>query len=153
MKTLIAIVTVIGLTAVVGAIFIGVKSFDGIVTEHPYEKGLLWDEMERKRNELGWRVEILNREFITGDNNVLISVLDKNNMPLTVTDAALRISRPATATLNKKFDIILIRDGMFSARLNFPLFGYWDIGINVSSGGDSLLFEKRVFVKKGGKTS
>jgi nitrogen fixation protein FixH len=153
MKTLIAIVIIIGLTAVAGAIFIGVKSFDGIVTEHPYEKGLLWDETERKRSKLGWRVEILNREFITGDNNVVISVLDKNNMPLTLTNAALHVSRPATATSNKNFDIILIRDGMFSARLNFPQFGYWDIGINISSGGESLLFEKRVFVKKGGKTS
>jgi nitrogen fixation protein FixH len=152
MKTLIAIVIIIGLSAVIGAIFIGVKSFDGIVTEHPYEKGLLWDETERKKSELGWRVEILNREFTTGDNNVVISVLDKNSMPLAHAKASLSLSRPATATFNKKFDMILIRDGMFSASLNFPVFGYWDIGINVSSGGESLLFENRVFVKKGGKT-
>jgi nitrogen fixation protein FixH len=152
MKTLITIVIILGLTAVIGAIFIGVKSFDGVVTDHPYEKGLLWDETERKRSELGWRVEIQNTEFTTGDNTVVIFVLDRNNMPLAHAEASLSISRPATATFNKKFDIILISDGMFSARLNFPVFGYWDIRISVSSGGESLLFEKRVFVKKGGKT-
>jgi len=148
MKTIIAIVIITGLTAVAGAILVGVKSFEGIVTEHPYEKGLKWDEIRGRENELGWRVEIQNREFVTGDNDVFISVLDKHSLPLACTEVSLGISRPSAAAFNRDFDIIQVRKGLFSSRLNFPLFGYWDIGIHVSSGGDTLLFEKRIYVNK-----
>lgn len=148
MKILIAIVAIIGFTAVIGAIFVGVKSFDGIVTEHPYEKGLMWDEIRNKENELGWIVEVRRTDFFTGGNEVEISALDKNNQPLPVSKVTLRISRPSSATYDRYFDIIQVRDGVFSSRLNFPLFGYWDIGIKISSGGDTLLFEKRVYVNK-----
>ncbi|MEW6601965.1 MAG: FixH family protein [Nitrospirota bacterium] len=153
MKALIAIVITIGITAVAGAIFVGVNSFDGVVTEHPYEKGLEWDSNRHKKIDLGWTVEIQNSKFITGDNEVLISVFDKHHMPLPIGKAKLLVSRPATATFNKYFDIIQVRDGVFSSRPNFPMFGFWDIDISVSSGGDTLTFQKRVFVKNGGKTS
>lgn len=148
MKILIAIVVIIGISSVVGAIFVGVQSFDGIVTDHPYEKGLMWDEIRNKKNELGWIVEIGGRDFFTGDNEVEISMLDRNKHPLSVLKVTLRISRPSSATFDRDFDIIHVRDGVFTSRLNFPLVGYWDIGINISSGGDTLFFEKRVFVKK-----
>jgi nitrogen fixation protein FixH len=153
MKTLITIIVIIGFSAVIGAIFIGVESFDGIVTEHPYEKGLMWDEVRHKKDELDWIVQIQNRELVAGDNDVLISVLDKNKSPLAAAEVTVSISRPSTATFNRNFDIVQVREGLFSSHVNFPLFGYWDVGINVSSGGDTLLFEKRVFVRKGGKTS
>ncbi|RJR20261.1 MAG: hypothetical protein C4581_03515 [Nitrospiraceae bacterium] len=147
MKILIAIVVIIGLFAVVGAIIIGVKSFDGIVTEHPYEKGLMWDEIRHKENELGWTVDVRMRKSFAGDNEVEISVLDRNKRPLTVSKMDLHISRPTAATFDRYFDIIPLGDGVFLSRPDFPLSGYWDIRINVSSGEDALLFEKRVFVK------
>ena len=151
MKVLITAVIIVGIAAVGGSIIVGMISFDGTVTDHPYEKGLAWDDTQKKKDELGWKVEIHNREFITGDNEVFISVLDKNNKPLAVTEVTLYISRPATTTFSNYFDIMQVKDGMFSAHLKFPLFGYWDIGINVSSGGDTLLYKKRVFVKKEGR--
>lgn len=149
MKTLIAFVIIVGLAAVAGSIIVGVKSFDGIVTENPYETGLRWDDARKKMRDLGWIIEIQNEKFITGDNDVSISVFDKNKIPLSLTEIALSISRPATEKYNKEFDIIQIRDGVYSARLNFPLFGFWDIGIRVSNGGDELFFEKKVFVNMG----
>jgi len=153
MKLLITLVIIIGIAAVAGSIVVGLKSFDGTVTENPYEKGLLWDDVQEKMNDLGWSIEIHGKEFTAGDNDVLISILDKNNLPLALAEVTLRISRPATATFNQYFDIIQVGNGVFSARLNFPLFGYWDIGVHVSSGGDTLYFEKRVFINKGERTS
>jgi nitrogen fixation protein FixH len=151
MKTLIVIVSIIGLAAVGGSIVVGVKSFDGIVTEHPYEKGLLWDEIRNKEMELGWQIDIQNMEFVTGNNDVLISVLDKYGRHLAGPGVTFMISRPATPAYDKYFDTIKVKEGMFKARINLPLYGYWDIDIDVSSGGDKLLFKKRIFVDKGGK--
>lgn len=153
MKTLITIVIIAGLAAVAGAIFVGVKSFDGVVTEHPYEKGLLWDETERKKEELGWRIEFQDGQFITGENDVLISVLDDNDMPVTLTEVALRISRPAITKFDRYFDIIQVKDGVYSARMNFPLFGYWNVGMNVSNEEDTLFLERKVYVHRKEGTS
>lgn len=153
MKTLIIFVILAGLAAVAGSIVVGVKSFDGTVTENPYEAGLRWDDAQKKMQELGWTFEILNKEFITGENDVLISIFDKYNMPLAPTEIELSISRPATETYNKKFEINQMKEGVFSSQLNFPMFGFWDIGIHVMSGGDALRFEKRVFVKNRGGRS
>lgn len=151
MKTLIVIVCIIGLAAVAGSIIVGVESFDGIVTEHPYEQGLLWDEIRNKEKELGWQVDIQNREFITGDNDVLFSVLDKFGQGLAGSMTGVMISRPATTAYDKNFDTIRVKEGTFRSKINFPLYGYWDMALDVSMGGDNLLFKKRIFVNKGGK--
>jgi len=148
MKALITIVVIIALAAVAGSIVVGVMSFDGIVTDNPYETGLLWDEIQNKRDRLGWHVEFHNKEFVTGDNDVLVSVFDINNMPLAGSGVTLSISRPSTGTLDRDFDSTELRDGVFSSHLNFPVFGFWDIDITVSNGDDKLLFVKRVFVNR-----
>lgn len=148
MKSLIAIVVIIGFAAVAGSIIVGTESFDGIVTEHPYEDGLLWDEIRNKENKLGWRTKIQNREFFIGDNDVLISVLDKNSRPLARSEVTLMISRPANAEYDKLFDNIHVKDGLFKTVMHFPLYGYWDIKIDVLKGEDVLSFKKRLFVEK-----
>ncbi|MBI5665581.1 MAG: FixH family protein [Nitrospirae bacterium] len=148
MKTLIIIVSIIGVAAVAGSIVVGVKSFDGIVTEHPYEKGLAWDEIRNKEKELGWSVDIENTEFVMGDNEVSISVLDKSGRRLTGSLINVMICRQATTAYDKRFDPIKVEEGTFRAKVNFPLYGYWDMAMDVSSGGETLLFKKRVFVDK-----
>ena len=150
MKTLIVIVTIIGLAAVAGSIIVGVKSFVGLVTQDPYEKGLLWDEIRNKEDALGWHVDIQNREFVTGDNDVLISVLDKYGGGLAGSRTTVMISRPATTEYDKYIDTVKVKEGIFRAKVNFPLYGYWDIDMDVSNEEDKLLFKKRIFVNKGG---
>ena len=43
------IVSVLALAATIGAIVIGMKSFEGLVVEKPYETGLAWDEIKKKK--------------------------------------------------------------------------------------------------------
>lgn len=50
MKILIIIVGIIGFSAVIGAVIFGMKTFDGLVVDKPYETGLLWDKMQKSRN-------------------------------------------------------------------------------------------------------
>lgn len=148
MKTLITIVVIIGVAAVAGSIFVGVKSFDGIVTEHPYEKGLRWDDVRHKKLASGWDIEIWNNDLQTGENDIVILVIDKEGNPVAGSSISVMISRPSTGTYNEYFDTVSIKEGVFKVHVNFPLYGYWDLMTNVTKGGDSLLFEKRIFVEK-----
>jgi nitrogen fixation protein FixH len=46
------IVSVLALAATISALIIGVKSFEGLVVEKPYETGLAWDEMQKQKANL-----------------------------------------------------------------------------------------------------
>ena len=47
MKLIIYISVIAAFLAVAGAVFVGIQTFDGTVTDQPYEKGLAWDEREK----------------------------------------------------------------------------------------------------------
>ena len=150
MKLLITLVSIIGIAAVVGSIVVGLKSFDGTVTENPYKKGLLWDDVRKKTNELGWSVEMRNGRFSPGKNDLILSVRDKDGKPLTGSTVSVMTGRTATSKYDRHFDTVALNEGTFSVSVPFPLYGYWDIKIEVSQNGDALSFTKRVFVQQGG---
>ncbi len=149
MKILIIIVTTIALSAVVGSVIIGKKVYDGVVVEKPYEQGLLWDKMQDNKVKSGWNAVINNKNFKTGDNKVSISVFDKNGEPLSDAVVSIVISRPSTSAYDKNYDAVkIIHDGLYTAAVNFPLYGSWDMKIKVNQKRDSVLFEERIFANE-----
>ncbi len=150
MKTLISIVVIAGLLAVFGVVVVGIKSFDGTVTAKPYEEGLAWDEARKERAELGWSVKLNTGIFKMGVNDLQFTLLDKKGSLLDLSYAiSLNISRPSTDAYDRAFDAKKIGGGLYSASVNFPLYGYWDIKINLLQNEKKIEFEKRVFVDKG----
>ncbi|KPK03007.1 MAG: hypothetical protein AMK71_00170 [Nitrospira bacterium SG8_35_4] len=150
MKTIITFVIIAGLAAVAGSIIVGVKTFDGTVTANPYEKGLLWDDVQNRVNELGWSIEVRNDHFSLGKNDLIISVLDKAGRPLAGSAVSVTTGRAATSEYDRHVDTVPLNEGTFGAPVAFQLYGYWDITIEVSQNGDTLSFTKKVFVEQGG---
>jgi nitrogen fixation protein FixH len=150
MKAWLVIITAIGLLAVAGAVIIGMKSFDGTVTDNAYEKGLAWDDMQRDKEELGWNAEINSQQLTTGNNELILMLTDKGNDPLLNAEVFLTISRPSSSEYDRELDTAKVRDGLFKSTVNFPFYGNWDINIKVVQGGYDIFFIKRVFVEKGG---
>ncbi len=148
MKTLIVIVSVIALSAVFGAVIVGEKVFDGVVVEKPYEQGLLWDRIQENKSELGWNAVIVNKKFLSGDEEVGVSAFDKNGKPLSGATVFLSISRPSTSVHDKKYEAAESREGLYTAAVNFPLYGYWDVKIDVARKDNSSAFEGRIFAEK-----
>jgi len=149
-KTLISIVVLAGMAAVIGAIVVGVESFDGTVTAKPYEEGLAWDEVQHQRAALGWSMKLNTGMFKVGENGLQFTVLDKKGAPLDLPAAvSLSISRPSTDAYDRAFDIDKIEGGLYRASVNFPLYGLWDIKVYLMHNEKSMIFEKRVFVDKG----
>ena len=148
MKSIIIFSVIAALMAVFGAVFIGIQSFDGTVTDSPYEDGLKWDEMQNRKAELGWQVNIKDDGLFVGRNDVVISLIDKDGNPLSGLSVSLMISRPSTSNYDMQFEPVEVEDGTFKAAAEIPLYGYWDMHINVTKGPDSILFKERVFVDR-----
>ncbi len=149
MKIIIVFVVVTALAAVAGSVIVGVKYFDGTVTESPYEEGLLWDEAQRAREELGWSVEIESGKLFVGENEVLFSVKGKDGESLNA-DVTVITGRPATDILDSTCEAELINGKKYMSRVRFPLYGYWDMIIRVEKGEKGVSFKKRVFIEKRG---
>ena len=148
MKTLIIAISVIALSAVIATIIIGNETFDGIVVEKPYEQGLLWDKIRDRKIESGWKAVINNRKINTGNAEISISVFDKSGKPLSDASVSLVVSRPATTLYDRNYETVRQSDNSYAAKVFFPLFGYWDLKINVAKKGESVIFEKRIFAEE-----
>jgi nitrogen fixation protein FixH len=150
MKSIIIFAVITAVLAVGGSIYVGVRTFDDTVTENPYEEGLAWDDMHRKKESLGWQVRIENSTLVTGDNDMVISVKDKYGKPLADAGISLIMSRPGTSENDKYFYNVKFKDGLYRSSVNFPLYGYWSVRIEISQEGERIPYEKRIYVEKGG---
>ena len=58
------------------------------------------------------------------------------------------MSRPATRAYDKIYPAVKTVDGKFRADVDFPLFGFWDIKIDVSSDKDRCRFTNRIYAEQ-----
>jgi len=150
MKLLLIIVSIIGLSAVIGAVVVGTRTFDGTVVDKPYERGLAYDAVHHEKEVSGWNVEILNKTFASGTNDILLSVTDRNGKPLTDAEITLSISRPSSKTFDKTYAAVKTGNGQFIAKADLPLYGYWTASVQVTEKGKSVAFEKTLFAERKG---
>lgn len=148
MKTLLAAVSVIGVLAVVTAIFVGMGTFEGTVTENPYEKGLKWDAERRERQRLGWSVDLAPGGFVVGRNDITLRVTDRDGTPLDASAVVLTVSRPSTTDHDATFRCTRARRGVFVAAVDLPLQGYWDLDVAVHRGGDIVSLRRAVYARQ-----
>ena len=148
MRTVISIVSIIAIAATIGTIAVGMKIFDGVVVENPYDAGLAWDETRRNKDALGWGLKLKNDLFKTGKNELALEVLDRNGRQLD--NAAVRVttSRPSTRAFDKIYPAVRTPDGTFRTSIDLPLYGAWDLKITVSSGKDRCSFTNRIYADK-----
>lgn len=147
MKILIFAVIIIGLSAVIGAVVVGSRSFEGIVTEHPYEHGLSWDRAEHGKRSLGWEVGVRENEFSIGKKTLNLVILDKTGKPLEGASVSVMVSRPSTTAYDRTYKCERGEDGSYSAIVDLPLYGHWDLKVRVVKGQDDLTYTMNIFAK------
>ena len=82
MKSLLAAVTLIGLSAVAAAVFVGLGVFDGEVVDDPYERGIAWDEERRRRAASGLETSIAPGPFRKGQNDIVFRLSGVKGQPV-----------------------------------------------------------------------
>jgi len=115
------------------------RTHTGTVTEHPYEKGLAYNQVVKAAETqaaLGWKAQIAYT-----DGMLCFALRDAHHHPLTVDSATATITRPT-------------REGMdFTQRLTgektpltFPAKGVWDVRVNAMHRGVPYQQSMRVMV-------
>lgn len=151
MKLLLIIISIIGIGSVIGAIVVGIRTFDGTVVDKPYERGLSYDAVHHEKEASGWKLEMLNQSYTTGGNDILISVADINSRPITDVEVTAVISRPSSASYDRTYKAIATEKGLFKITADLPLYGYWDAKVQVTDRSRTILFEKTIFAEQGKK--
>ncbi len=135
-------VTFFGFIAAVNAVMItlAVRTYSGAVTEHPYEKGLAYNqvvEAEQKQEALGWKGSIDYK------NSVLrFTLLDKNNHPIHAQKVSATIVRPTRQGMDFSVDL---KDA--ETPVNFPAKGSWEIRVDAVHENVHYQQSKRIIVE------
>jgi len=148
MRSVIIIISILVVIATIGTIAVGMKIFDGVVVENPYDAGLAWDETRQNKAALGWSVFLRNSLFRTGRNELTLETLDRNGRQLKNAVVQVTVSRPSTLAYDKTYLAIKTLDGKFRVDVDFPLFGSWDLKIAVSSDKDRCSFTNRIYAEQ-----
>lgn len=148
MKLLIIFVSILVFVSVIATIMVGVNSFEGVVVDKPYEHALHWDKDRNYRLNSEWSVEFINNNFRKGPNDIVFSLLDKAKKPLAGVSVSITISRPATNIYDKTYNAVAQKDGVYSVKADLPLYGHWDVRINVAENGRNIVFEKKIYAVK-----
>lgn len=131
-----------GVIAAVNAVMVtlAIRTHSGIVTEHPYEKGLSYNqvvEAEQKQATLGWK------GIINYKNGVLnFELHDKNNQSLAWGKATASITRPTQQGMD--FTVELKNT---ETSVDFPAKGLWEVRVDVEHEGVHFQQSKRIVVE------
>lgn len=150
MKGLLLSVIITGLLIVAASIIVGIRSFDGTVTDNAYEEGLRWDDTNKMIKELGIIVKFRNKKIRVGENDVFISINRSDGTPYNPSSLRLHITRPSTDRYDIDVTAERIGDGLYRARMNLPLYGYWQVIIIPAGLEGGVEFKEEIFVEKGG---
>lgn len=133
-------------------IYIAVHTQTGVVTDHPYEKGLAYNkvvEAEEAQEKLGWKGQI---EYNQESKEISFILHDKEGKTIYITSARAEITRPifnASAPQGMDFSVELkkLDDGKFGAKIDFPKMGLWEVRIFAISGDNKYQQSKRIVVE------
>jgi len=148
MRILLIIVIIIGIGVVIGSILIGSMTFEGTVTDHPYEKGLRWDETMGLLQAI--HINIKNNRFYTGEN-LLYFTLSTDREDINAASMRITLTRPGTGAYDQTFIPEGFGDKQFIARLTIPAYGYWDLMFRLTYDHREIVIPKRIYVEKKGQ--
>jgi len=148
MRATLIFVTLIGLGAVVGAVVVGSLVFDGTVVEHPYERGIAWDD-DRARHEASGITSVLATVFFRkGENDLVLRAWDRSGTPLEDERLSLRIGRISSSAHDRTYTATRRENGTYGASVELPLKGRWAVTLLVERGGSLLEFRHEITVEE-----
>jgi hypothetical protein len=146
MKAILVLVTLVALGAVVGAVVVGSLVFDGTVVDHPYERGIAWDDDRVRHEASGIAVPLVTSSFRKGDNDLVLRALDRSGTPLEDEELSLRIGRISTGAYDRSYIASKGENGSYGVSVEFPLKGRWAVTVLVERGGEPLEFRHEITV-------
>ncbi|MDX1975904.1 MAG: FixH family protein [Rickettsiales bacterium] len=131
-----------GFVATINAVMVtlAIRTHSGMVTDHPYEKGLAYNrivEAEQKQEAQGWKGRIDYH-----DNILSFMLRDKNNRSLSAEKMTATVTRPTQQGMD--FSMELKSE---ETRIDFPQKGLWEVRVDALHNGVHYQQSKRIVVE------
>jgi len=133
---LIALLGFFGVTFLVNGIFtyFAVSTFNGLVTEGSYRKGLQYDAQlaaEAAQEQLGWTAEL---QLTGGGRALRFTVTDDDGRPVAGRLVRVRVGRPATDKFDRTLSLSEVAPGTYSRDIALSGAGNWLASLEVLEG-------------------
>ena len=147
MRTLLVIVSIIGLGTVVATILVGSSRFEQTVVREPYETGLRWDSERNEREHTGWQVSMMKKRVATGQQYLYIAATDRRSRPLKEVSVEVKFLRPFSGIGDRSYRAERLPSGTFRISVDIPERGRWDLQIMVSQSDRRIIFEDAIYAE------
>ncbi len=139
-KVLLMLVAFFGVIFCVNGVFayFAVSTFNGLVTEGSYRKGLQYDKQlaaEAAQQRLGWTTAL---DLSADGRKLRFSVMDSNGRPVSGRQVRVELGRPATDRFDRRVVLRESGPGTYASDVALPGAGNWIAQLAVIEGdGDS----------------
>lgn len=126
-------------------ITIAIKTNPGIITDHPYEKGLAYNsvvEAEQGQQALGWKSTLLYQQ-----NAVHFSLRDASGKAITPDMVTAYFTRPMQGGMDFSASMAISQNGQFTATPAFPAKGLWEVRVYAKRLDETYQQSKRIVVE------
>jgi len=134
--------------------YYAVSTFNGLVTEGSYRKGLEYDERlaaEARQERLGWNADLT----LAGRGDELrLKLAGEDGLPVSGRLVRVRVGRPATNKFDRTIQLNEVAPGTYSRQISLPGDGNWLASLEILEGYDeakSVVYrmKKRLWLKPG----
>ncbi|MEO5364956.1 MAG: FixH family protein [Magnetococcus sp. WYHC-3] len=130
-------------------IYLATDTFNGVVVEKHYEKGLAFNqvlEAQRRQNALGWLALVdIGAIKLQQPGTLVMRVSDEQGRPVTGLSGQGMLFRPVASGHDQELRWVEAAPGRYEAVLTLPLPGRWDVkSILKSAGGDEFRHAFRI---------
>jgi nitrogen fixation protein FixH len=130
-------------------IYLSNITYNGVVTEHAYEKGLQYNSIIDKNIEqehLGW-VGSLDYQIKDGKHLLLkFTLKDAKGKKISGALINAKIMRPVTDKFDKLIILEEVAVGEYQVRCQLPLAGQWEIKLTAKAKGKEYFLNKRIII-------
>lgn len=124
---------------------IAIRTHTGLVTDHPYERGLAYNQVVQAaslQDEQAWKGTIVFKQIAQQKGVLMFRLNDKSGKVLMLDSVYAEFIRPT----QQGMDFSVIMEGIDSA-VTLPAKGVWDIRIHASHQGIEYQQSKRIVVE------
>ncbi len=130
-------------------ITLALRTHKGLVTEHPYEKGLSYNKVidaYEAQASLGW-----DGKISYGKGKLKFSLRDKSGQLVVLDKVSANLVRLGGNTADVITSLAKRDDGKWQVAIDLPLPGLWEVSVFAQQGDKKFQQTKRIYVKDNGE--
>jgi hypothetical protein len=132
----------------VGSAIFAARTFDGDV-DNAYEKGMQYPVNLEKIAELGWHFSVINHKINSGiPGEIELLIFDNDGTPVKGAKVSMELSLLTKPDNLPSLTASENSPGHYSATVDLPVHGYWQIDTTISHQGETVLHRFKIYIEK-----